>query len=62
MLSNADAAIANCLRMLSSDVEVNEGHYQIAERISKNSDNLQLLIQNANRRAKKKNASNGTES
>lgn len=62
MLSNADTAIANCLRMLSSDVEVNEGHYQIAERILNNSENLQLLVQKANRRARTKNASNGAES
>jgi len=61
MLATADSAVSNCLRMLSSDVEVNEGHAQLAERILNNAENLELLIQKANRRTRSKRTSNETE-
>ena len=61
MLATADSTITNCLQMLSSDVEVDQGHAQIAERILNNAENLQFLVQKAIRRTRTRSAENETQ-
>lgn len=61
-LATADGTIANCLRMLSGDVEVNDAHALIAARILNNAENLELLVQKAaSRRNRTRNASSEAE-
>jgi hypothetical protein len=61
MMATADSTITNCLHMLSSDVEVDQGHSQIAERILNNAENLQLLVQKAIRRTRTRSTENETQ-
>ena len=53
MLATAESDIDHCLRMLRGDIEINEGHVQLADRILANAENLDLLVQNAARRARR---------
>ena len=52
LLAAAETNIENCLRLLRGDLDVNEGHVQIAERITDNAENLGLLVQKAARRTR----------